>query len=260
MRVEMTFLGTGTSQGVPVITCSCPVCTSANPRDQRLRSAVLMKTAGQSVVIDSGPDFRQQMLREGVNHLDALVLTHEHKDHIAGMDDIRAFNFRSKKDVPVYASERVQEALKREFHYVFSENTYPGTPKVALHTIEEDPFQIGDDLWWPLPVKHHKLPVLGFRLGDVAYITDANSIEPLAFERLKGLDILVLNALRRESHLSHFTLDEAISLAHRIGARKTYFTHISHQLGCHAEVQEELPHGIELAYDGLRVVSELISD
>lgn len=251
MQVDFTFLGTGTSQGVPIIGCDCEICTSKDPRDQRLRSAVLVKTASAQVIIDAGPDFRQQCLRAQLQHLDGLVITHEHKDHVAGLDDIRPFNFRSGKDMPVFATESVQQALKREFHYIFQSNPYPGVPRVTLETIKEDPFFIDVDRWWPLPVWHHELPVLGFRVGGFAYITDANRFSDLALERLKGVDVLVLNALRREPHVSHFTFDEAIAWAKRIGARQTYLTHISHQLGTHEQVEIELPNGISLAYDGL---------
>ncbi len=250
MQVEFTFLGTGTSQGVPIIGCDCEVCQSENPRDQRLRSSLLVKAGGATVVIDTGPDFRQQCLRAGVQTLDAVVFTHEHKDHVAGLDDIRPFNFRSRKDMPVYATERVQAALHREFRYIF-EADYPGVPRVQLHRIAEDPFVIGEATWWPLPVLHHRLPVLGFRIGGLAYITDANQLSELTLKRLEGVDVLVLNALRRESHLSHFTLEEALELASKIGARQTYFTHISHQLGFHESVNAELPEGVALAHDGL---------
>jgi phosphoribosyl 1,2-cyclic phosphate phosphodiesterase len=254
MEVEFTFLGTGTSQGVPIIACECGVCSSSDARDQRLRSSVLVQVAGVSVVIDTGPDFRQQCLRAGVKALDAVVFTHEHKDHVAGLDDIRPFNFRSGRDMPIFATERVQEALQREFKYIF-ESTYPGVPKVSMHTIDTDEFDIGGVAWWPLLLHHHQLPVLGFRVGGFAYITDANQISEQALARLNGVDVLVLNALRREPHLSHFTLDEAVDWAKRIGARQTYFTHISHQLGHHADVERELPPGIGLAYDGLKGVA-----
>ncbi len=250
MEVEFTFLGTGTSQGVPIIGCDCEVCQSESPRDQRLRSSLLVKAGGATVVIDTGPDFRQQCLRAGVQTLDAVVFTHEHKDHVAGLDDIRPFNFRSRKDMPVYAKERVQAALHREFRYIF-EADYPGVPRVQLHHIAENSFVIGNATWWPLPVMHHRLPVLGFRIGGLAYITDANQLSELALKRLEGVDVLVLNALRRESHLSHFTLDEALEWALKIGARQTYFTHISHQLGFHESVNAELPEGVALAHDGL---------
>ena len=250
MEVEFTFLGTGTSQGVPIIGCASEVCQSENTRDQRLRSSLLVKAGGAAVVIDTGPDFRQQCLRARVDALDAVVFTHEHKDHVAGLDDIRPFNFFSRKDMPVFATERVEKALQREFKYIFKAD-YPGVPRVQLHRIAEEPFAIGDARWWPLPVLHHKLPVLGFRIGGLAYITDANQLSPLALERLEGVDVLVLNALRRESHLSHFTLEQALEWASKIGARQTYFTHISHQLGFHDSVNAELPDGVALAYDGL---------
>lgn len=251
MQVEFTFLGTGTSQGVPVIGCTCEVCKSEDSKDQRLRSSLLVRTGSKTVIIDSGPDFRQQCLREGLTALDALVVTHEHKDHVAGLDDIRPFNFRSGNDLPIYATTRVQQALKNEFHYVFARHPYPGVPRVHLETIAEDPFEIGGVTWWPLPVLHHELPVLGFRIGGLAYITDANHITPLALERLQGIDVLVLNALRKEAHISHFTLEEGVQLARSIGARQTYFTHISHQMGQHRDVNPLLPEGMELAFDGL---------
>lgn len=216
----------------------------------------MIDAGDRRVVIDSGPDFRQQMLREGVERLDGLVFTHEHKDHVAGMDDIRAFNFWQQRDMPVYATKPVQEALRREFHYVFAASKYPGVPAVELHDIDENPFELEGVQWVPLPVMHRKMPVLGFRIGGIAYITDANHISPVAWERLKGVDVLILNALRRAAHVSHFTLSEALEVARQVGARETYFTHISHQLGCHAEVEEELPEGVHLAWDGLQIVSE----
>lgn len=254
MEVEFTFLGTGTSQGVPIIGCDCEVCASADPKDQRLRSSMLVRTPRATVIIDTGPDFRQQCLRAGVKTLDAVVFTHEHKDHVAGLDDIRPFNFRSGRDMPVFASPRVEQALRREFHYVF-DAVYPGVPKVSIESIGQDAFEIEGDTWWPLPVLHHRLPVLGFRVGGFAYVTDANELTPLTLKRLAGVDVLVLNALRREAHVSHFTLAEAMEWASRIGARRTYFTHISHQLGTHEAVSAELPSGVALAYDGLTGVT-----
>lgn len=250
--MKITFLGTGTSQGVPVIACDCLVCQSKDTRDKRLRSSILIQTKKTSVVIDTGPDFRQQMLREKVDRLDAVVFTHEHKDHVAGMDDVRAFNYKQKKDMDVYATNRVQEALIREFPYVFSDYKYPGVPQVQLNTIDIDtPFQIGDILLQPIEVMHYELPVFGFRINDFVYITDANFISDQEKEKIKGCKVLVVNALRREKHISHFTLEEALSLSQELGAEQTYLTHISHLMGMHQSVSEELPESVEIAYDGL---------
>jgi phosphoribosyl 1,2-cyclic phosphate phosphodiesterase len=252
--LTITFLGTGTSQGVPVIACDCEVCTSADPHDNRLRSSVMIEDEGKVIVIDSGPDFRSQMLREKVHRLDAIVFTHEHKDHIAGLDDIRAFNYRQQGPIDVYATARVQEALKREFHYIFAEFKYPGIPQLTLHTIENNPFFIGNLKFIPIEVLHYKLPVLGFRINDFTYITDAKTVSDTEVEKIKGSKVLVINALQKQEHISHFTFDEAIAFARMIGAEKTYFTHISHRLGKHADTSAALPQGIELAYDGLKIV------
>ena len=251
--MKITFLGTGTSQGVPVIACDCNICQSTDPKDKRLRSSILVESDNTTVVVDTGPDFRQQMLRANVRRLDAVIFTHEHKDHVAGMDDVRAFNFKWRVDMEVFATLRVQEALKREFHYVFTDKKYPGVPNVNLNTIAHDGFTIGDMDVLPLPVLHHKLPVLGFRFGNISYITDANQIPEETKARIKGSKVLVLNALRREAHLSHFTLSEAIGMVNELGVEQAYFTHISHLLGKHAEVSEELPSHIQLAYDGLQI-------
>jgi phosphoribosyl 1,2-cyclic phosphate phosphodiesterase len=251
--VIITFLGTGTSQGVPVIACGCEVCTSTDSRDKRLRSSILVESDSTTVVIDSGPDFRYQMLRANVQKLDALVFTHEHKDHVAGMDDIRAFNYKQQGPMDIYADSRVQTTLKREFPYVFDEHKYPGIPRVNLHTIGVQPFTVGDILLTPIEVMHYRLPVLGFRINDFTYITDAKTIAESEKQKLKGSKILVLNALQKQEHISHFTFQEAIDFAQEIGAETTYFTHISHRLGKHADVSAELPQGIELAYDGLKI-------
>jgi phosphoribosyl 1,2-cyclic phosphate phosphodiesterase len=254
VSIKVTFLGTGTSQGVPLIACTCEVCRSSDSRDKRLRSSVLVETATTRISIDSGPDFRQQLLREKVRSLDAVVFTHEHKDHIAGLDEVRAFNYLQGKTMPVYASARVQDALKREFAYIFSEEKYPGIPRVDLYDLENDPISIGDITIIPINVMHYKLPVKGFRINNFAYITDANFIPEKEKEKLRGLDVLVLNSLRRETHISHFTFEEAIAMVKELGARKAYFTHISHQLGLHAEVSKALPPNIELAVDGLQLI------
>jgi len=251
--VTITFLGTGTSQGVPVIACNCEVCTSADARDNRLRTSLLVESEGKVIVIDSGPDFRYQMLRAKVQHLDAIVFTHEHKDHIAGMDDIRAFNYFQQGPVDVYADLRVQVAIKREFHYIFEEFKYPGIPQVNFHTINGEPFTIGAITFIPIEVMHYKLPVWGFRINDFTYITDAKTVSETEKEKIKGSKILVVNALQQQPHISHFTLDEAIVFAQEMGAEKTWFTHISHRLGTHKAISEILPADIGLAYDGLQL-------
>lgn len=251
--MKVTFLGTGTSQGVPLIGCECVVCKSSNPKDKRLRSSVMLTTESTNVVIDTGPDFRYQMLRADVKKLDAVVFTHEHKDHIAGLDEVRAFNFINGIVMPVYATERVQQAIRREFAYIFSGENYPGIPKIELKTINNSPFTIGDLHFTPVNVLHYKLPVKAFRIGGFTYITDANFISEEEKEKVKGSEVIVINALRRSEHISHFTLEQAVDLAKELGAAKTYFTHLSHQMGKHAEVSRELPQNIELAWDGLEI-------
>lgn len=250
--MKITFLGTGTSQGVPLIGCDCNVCTSTDKRDNRLRSSIWIQTPETSVVIDSGPDFRYQMLRAGVNKLDAIVYTHGHKDHVAGMDDVRAYNFFTDKPVELYATKETEETLKREFSYVFSGDSYPGIPRVNITSIDkQNEFTINDLTFIPILVKHMHMDVLGFRIGDFTYITDANYIPPTELEKIRGSKALVLNALRHAKHPSHYTLEEAIDVAQSIGATNTYFTHISHQLGKHSDVEHQLPPGIHLSYDGL---------
>jgi phosphoribosyl 1,2-cyclic phosphate phosphodiesterase len=252
--LKVTFLGTGTSQGVPVITCECEVCKSADKHDKRLRVSVLLEVDKQVILIDTGPDFRYQMLRADVKKLDAVLYTHEHKDHVAGLDDVRAFNYKQQAEVDIYAHQRVQNALKREFHYIFSGDNYPGIPRLRLNNIiEGEPFQAAGIDIIPISVMHHQLPVFGFRIGDFTYITDAKIISPQEKEKIKGSKILVINALQKEKHISHFTLNEALEFAAEIGANKTYLTHISHKLGTHAEVSKQLPEGIFLAYDGLEL-------
>lgn len=249
--MKITFLGTGTSQGVPVIACNCEVCLSKDEKDKRLRSSILIEDKGKVIVIDTGPDFRQQMLRENVQQLDAVVFTHEHKDHIAGLDDVRAFNFKQKKDMEVYATAQTQEALKREFHYAFAENPYPGVPKINLNTIENITFNIGDVELNPINVWHHKMPVKAFRVNNFTYITDANRIEEEELEKIKGSEVIVINALRKTEHISHFTLAGALELLEKLKPKKAYLTHISHYLGKHDEVQKELPDYVQIAHDGL---------
>jgi phosphoribosyl 1,2-cyclic phosphate phosphodiesterase len=249
--LKVTFLGTGTSQGVPVIGCECEVCRSLDFRDQRLRSSVLIEHGNKVFVIDTGPDFRQQMLRTGVRRLDAVLLTHHHRDHLAGLDDIRAFNYLQSKDMRIFGAAESLDRVRIEFDYAFSPNPYPGIPQLKLHSVDGMAFDIDGMPIVPLPVLHHRMPVLGFRVGNFSYITDANSIPDQTLRLLEGTDTLVLNALQREKHISHFNLDEATAMALRIGARQTYLTHISHKLGLHKPVDESLPGGISLAYDSL---------
>ncbi len=254
MKIKVTVLGSGTSQGVPLIACNCLVCNSNNDKDKRLRSSIKIEVENKTFVIDSGPDFRQQMLRSNTKQLNALIFTHEHKDHIAGMDDIRAFNYVNKSAIDVYATNRVEDALKREYAYIFSDEKYPGIPEINLINIENKPFIVQDVEVIPIQVYHYKLPVLGFRFGDFTYITDANFINDDEKEKIKGSKVLIVNALRREQHISHFTLEEAIALGQELQVPQIYFTHISHQLGLHNEVEKELPPRFHLAYDGLEIV------
>ena len=249
--MKVTFLGSGTSQGIPVIACSCAVCTSADTRDKRLRSSILLQVYDKNIVIDSGPDFRYQMLRAGVTHLDALVFTHEHKDHTAGLDDIRAFNYKQGEAINVYAHKRVQDALKKEFSYIFAHHKDPGIPQLDLFEIGHHPFEVAGVPFIPIEVMHFQLPVLGFRIADFTYITDEKTVTEVEKAKIKGTKVLVINALQQEKHISHFTLEEALAFAQEIGAEKTYFTHISHRLGTHQKISELVPAGVELAYDGL---------
>lgn len=249
--IKITFLGTGTSSGVPMIGCDCEVCTSTDKKDNRLRSSILVQSASTTLVVDTGPDFRQQMLREKVKHVDAVLFTHPHKDHMAGLDDIKAFNFLTKKPMNIYADSLTEEALRRDFYYAFTDTKYPGIPELNLNTINLEPFTVGDIPVTPVLVWHLKMPVLGFRFGKFTYITDANKIDESEKEKIRGSEVLVLNALRKTKHISHFTLSEAVEMVQELKIPTGYFTHISHQLGLHAEIETELPDNIHLAYDGL---------
>jgi phosphoribosyl 1,2-cyclic phosphate phosphodiesterase len=251
--LKITFLGTGTSSGVPMIGCACAVCTSTDKRDNRLRSSILVESANTTLVVDTTPDFRYQMLRAKVMHLDAVVFTHPHKDHVAGLDDVRAFNFFQEQAMQIYANQMTIDALMREFAYAFADKKYPGVPNLELNTITNDPFVIGDIPIQPVEVWHLKMPVLGFRFGPFTYITDANRIDEAEKDKIRGSEVMVVNALRREKHISHYTLDEAVALVQELNVPTAYFTHISHQLGLHEEVEDRLPRGIHLAYDGLVV-------
>jgi phosphoribosyl 1,2-cyclic phosphate phosphodiesterase len=249
--LTITFLGTGTSTGIPMIGCHCEVCTSNDDKDKRLRSSILIQSPTTTIVVDTTPDFRQQMLRINNNTLDAVLFTHPHKDHIAGLDDVRPYNFFSGLAIDVYANKMTADALRREFAYVFSEHKYPGIPNINLIIINEQPFTIGDIPIVPITVWHHKMIVYGFRFGSFTYITDANKIDSDQKELIKGSEILVVNALRNQEHISHFNLSEAIALVLELGIPRAYFTHISHQLGKHQDVTSILPENISLAHDNL---------
>jgi len=253
LQTKITFLGTGTSQGVPLIGCGCEVCLSDDARDKRLRTSIMIERGDTVVVIDSGPDFRQQMLREKVKKLDGLVFTHEHKDHIAGMDDIRAFNFINKKPVDVYCTKQVETALRREFFYAF-ENDYPGVPELNIYNFNDETFTIGDITLLPIKVFHAQLEIRGFRIGDFTFITDANFISEKEKKKIEGSKVMVINALRRNSHPTHFNLDQALFLLDELKIEQGYLIHLSHQMGKHELVSSELPAQRFVAYDGLQII------
>lgn len=249
--MKVTVLGSGTSQGIPVVACNCRVCSSDDKHDKRLRTSVMVETQSTNLVIDAGPDFRYQMLREKVKQLDAILITHDHKDHIGGLDDIRAFNWVQKKPMDIYAAQIFIKSIKREVFYAFEENKYPGVPEINLHVIENKPFKINNVVITPINAFHHRLPVLGFRIGDFSYLTDANKIQPNELDKMRGSKYVIINALRKEKHISHFNLQEAVDLLTDLKPEHGYLIHISHQMGYHKEVQEELPENISLAYDRL---------
>lgn len=261
MKAKLTFLGTGTSQGVPMIGCTCEVCKSEDPRDKRLRSSVLVEYGGKTILVDAGPDFRQQMLGQGISHLDAILLTHNHKDHTGGLDDVRAFNYLEKSATQIYCEEYVEESLRKEYSYAFAENRYPGAPEWDIHRINEQAFCIEGVEITPIRGRHFKLPVLGFRFGNIAYCTDMNHIEEEELQKLQGLDHFIINCVRRGRHISHFGLEGALALAKRVGARHTWLTHMSHQLPRHSELSAELlalsdtdlGTAVKPAYDGLTI-------
>lgn len=248
----LTFLGTGTSQGVPIIGCHCPVCQSADFHDKRLRTSALVCTDQVQVVIDAGPDFRYQMLRAGVENVDAILLTHPHRDHVGGLDDVRPFNYYQKRPMPVYGNAITLKALRATIPYAFAEHRYPGAPEFALYEVDDKPFRVGDLEILPFEVMHYKLPVTAYRMGDLVYITDAKFISRSSVEKIKGCKTLVVNALRKEPHLSHFSLGDALALIEEVKPEKAYLTHVGHTMG-YAAVSAELPAGVEMAYDGLRI-------
>lgn len=247
----MEFLGTGTSQGVPMIGCSCEVCHSADPHDRRLRASALVDYCGKRFLVDAGPDFRYQMLRAGVSHLDAILLTHNHKDHTGGLDDIRAFNYLEKKAAQIYCEKYVKDSLRQEYSYAFAENKYPGAPDWDVHIIDDKPFSIDGVEIIPIRGKHFTLPVLGYRFGNIAYCTDMNRIPDEEFQKLAGLEHFIINCVRRGRHISHYSLEGALEVAARVGARHTWLTHLSHQLPRYEDLLKELPEGVRPAYDGL---------
>ncbi|MEY4051355.1 MAG: MBL fold metallo-hydrolase [Chitinophagia bacterium] len=250
--LDITILGSGTSTGVPLIGCDCEVCTSNNPKNKRLRTSIKISSPNTTVVIDTTPDFRYQMLRTSTTHIDAVVFTHPHRDHYAGLDDIRPFNYFSKKSMAIYANELTQIAIKRDFYYAFEKDKDAGLPEMILHTIKKDAFTIGDIPFIPIQVMHREMPVLGFRIGDFTYITDANFIPETEMEKIKGSKVLILNALRKETHPTHYNLEQALTVVASLDIPQVYFTHFSHQIGLHDEVEASLPKGIHLAYDGLQ--------
>ncbi len=249
--VKITFLGTGTSQGVPVIACPCDTCQSKDPRDKRLRTSAMIEMDGQVIVIDTGPDFRQQMLREEVKKLDAVVFTHEHKDHIGGLDDVRAFNFIQQRAMHIYCTDRVRKGLENDFHYAFAKNKYPGVPELKLHRIENKPFSINGIEFIPVEGLHYKLPVFGYRVGDFTYITDMNFISEEEQQKIMGSKVIAISALRHLEHISHFNLKQSLELIEKWKPEKAYLIHASHQLGKYVDVQPTLPDNVELSYDGL---------
>ena len=253
MKKTLTFLGTGTSQGVPVISCDCIVCKSTNKTDSRLRSSVLINIGDKNILIDSGPDLRLQMLREKINKIDAVLYTHEHRDHVSGIDDLRSVYFSIRKEIPLYMSGRVKDALNKDYSYLFSNKDYFGKPKFEVNVIENKNFKIFDFTVKPIEVLHYKLPVFGYIFFDLAYITDANYISESEKKKLKGISTLIINCLQVEKHISHFNLEECLDLIKYIKPKKAYLTHISHNLGLHEVVQKKMPKNVYLAFDGLKL-------
>jgi phosphoribosyl 1,2-cyclic phosphate phosphodiesterase len=253
MQIEAIFLGTGTSQGIPIIGCNCIVCNSSNFKDRRLRSSLLIIIDDFHILIDIGPDFRYQMLKAKINSINAILFSHQHRDHTAGLDDIRPVYYIKRQPIDLYAEPSVLTSLKSDFHYLFSNVNYPGKPQFNLNAISKNPFYVNNIEVKPIRAMHHKLPVLGFRIGDLAYITDANFISDIEKKKLFGLKILIINSLQREKHISHFSLDESLALIKELKPENSYLTHIGHGMGLHDVVNAELPSNIHLAYDNLKL-------
>ena len=251
--VKLTFLGTGTSLGVPIVGCPCSVCASTDVRDKRMRSSAMIEVDGKNIVIDTGPDFRTQLLNNHISRVDAILITHQHRDHLAGLDDIRTFNYMQRCAMPVYANYITVDSIKRDYYYCFGEPRYPGVPDIELHNVGDDPFDVLGLTVTPINVMHYKLPVLGFRIKNFTYITDASHIEECELDKIRGTKILVINALRKTSHLSHFSLPEALEVIEKVKPQNAYITHIGHEMGFHAETDASLPKGVHLAYDGLSI-------
>lgn len=253
--MRLTFLGTGTSQGVPVIACGCAVCQSQDKRDRHLRTSALVETdEGKNILIDIGPDFREQMLREKVSHLDSILITHAHRDHVGGLDDIRSFNYVQHCKMEIFCNREARTAIERDYHYIFAYHEFPGLPEANLHEVSGDePFEAAGVEVIPVKAMHKDLPILGYRIGKLGYITDANHIEPRELDKLRGVDVLVVNALRKTKHFSHFCLEEALEVIKEVKPNRAYITHVSHEMGLYAEVNEELPEGVQIACDGEKV-------
>lgn len=255
--IKATILGSGTSQGVPIIGCDCEACTSTDMHDKRLRSSVMVSCSDTNIVIDSGPDFRYQMLREGVRSLDAILFTHGHKDHTGGLDDVRAFNYINGKSIDIYANAATMATIRKDYDYAFADNPYPGVPELTPHLVDgDDAFSVGNLTVIPVKGLHYRMEVLGYRIGGLAYLTDMNFISPDQMDKLHGVDTLIINALRRRKHLSHFSLGEALDVVRKISPRRAFLTHISHQMGLFRDLEAELPQGVHSAYDRMTIEIE----
>ncbi len=251
--MRLTFLGTGTSQGVPVIACHCDVCRSTDPHDGRLRTSALLEINDKNILFDIGPDFRQQMLRHDVGHLDAILITHAHRDHVGGLDDIRSFNYVQHRKMDIYLNAQARHAIERDYHYIFEPHQYPGLPEADMHTVDGDPFEAAGVTVMPIRAMHKDLPILGYRIGPLAYITDANYIAPEEMLKLQGVQVLVINALRIAKHFSHYCLPEALEVIRQVSPKRAFLTHMSHEMGRHSDINPTLPEGVSLAYDGLQI-------